>query len=116
MKTKREMKIKAQILREGSQIKRVINSSHYGSMTLPKELIGKFVKVSLLNKKEEEELEGKFKRIEKMKEELEQRKTKLLGLQRDLHQLKRLKEGQKEVKFTRLSRIKSLKKKEQKQK
>jgi len=102
------MKIKS-LLINGVQIKRVTNGRRYGVIILPKELIGDYVKVSLLTEKEQLELQKRLENMEKLQKEFEEKREQLKKLKRELNDIRRLRGSQKVIKITRLSRIKSLK-------
>jgi hypothetical protein len=67
----------SRILLEGEEIKRVGNGYGAGIINLPKVLIGRFVKISLLSKEEEKEITKKYEQVEKFREEIVEQKEKL---------------------------------------
>ncbi len=97
------------LLINGVQIRRVGKSGTHGVITFPKELIGKFVKVSLLTEKEQLELQKKLENAKELAKEIKKRKEQLRILKMELDEIRRLRSPQKTKKFSRLSRIKSLK-------
>lgn len=78
MKNKYRIRSLAPIILKGTQIKRVNKGSKsLGIISLPRQLVGNFVRVSLLSKKEQRELENNFNKIKELEIDLQRRKAKL---------------------------------------
>ena len=80
---------KFNILSTGSEIKRVYSKGPFGQLYLPKELRGKFVRVSLLTPKEEKELIKKHEKAEKFKKEREKAVKELEEHYKKLNKLRK---------------------------
>lgn len=78
MKKKYQFKTLAPIILKGTQIKRVNKGGkNLGVISMPRELVGNFVRISLLSKKEQKDLENNFNRIKELESDLQKRKERL---------------------------------------
>lgn len=78
----------SKIILYGEEIKQVASNKKVGIIYLPKELVGRFVKICLLTEEQEEELNKKVKQAEQFKESLIVRNKNLIRTQLKLKELR----------------------------